>query len=94
LPHEPGTISRSATSTSRPDDVDSARLQGRTARPAPPMPSVPPLSGTRARTPTGALNRAMGAGDRTGGQAPGATPTTARRRRTAPGLAPPVTNPE
>ncbi len=95
LPHEPGTINRSATSTSRPDDVDSARLQSRTTRPAPPMPSVPPLSsGTRTRTPTGALNRALGAGDRTGGQAPGMTPATTRRRRTAPGLAPPVTNPE
>jgi hypothetical protein len=94
LPHEPGTISRSATSTSRSDDVDSSQVQGRTTRRAPPMPSVPPFSsGTRTRTPTGALNRALNAADRRGELAPGST-TTTRRRRTAPGLAPPPTNPE
>ena len=83
LPREPGTTSPSETSATRSGTAaGSARGQGRTLRPAPPVPSVTPSPGSRSRSsPSSVLNRARSMDDRNG-RTSGSTSATPRSRRT------------
>jgi hypothetical protein len=75
LPYEPGT--------SRAGPAGSSRAQGRTLRPAPPVPTIAPSTGggrSRATTPSSILDRARGLDGR-GGRAPSSTSAAPRGGR-------------